>query len=365
MPRSAVADGHVDYVLPPPEIARQLARLADHPYTGQPGRAAALPPEAAGEVDQILNLLRASTQVDFSHCKQTTVRRRIFRRMALRGLERLDEYLAYLRETPAERQELYRDLLINVTRFFRDPQVFDVLKERGFPSLLDDRSPAVPLRVWVAGYSTCEEAYSLAINLLEYLDSRGDSVAIKILATDVNEEALQRARAGIYLDNIEMDVSPERLRRFFARVNGQYQISKAVRDLCVFSRHNVLVDPPFATWTWSAAATCSFTWTCTCNGACCRPSTTPSTPAASCCWAPRRAWANSVNSSWLSTGATGCSARTRGRWARPWTSTSSRRPGPARATVPRRPRGPRCGARWTCKKKPTARCWPGSPPPAW
>jgi two-component system CheB/CheR fusion protein len=243
MPRSAIQDGCVDYVLPPAEIGSQLLRLAGHSYTREPDQPPPAGEEALGE---IIDLMRQRTDVDFRHYKRSTIGRRIHRRMALRGLESVGEYLRFLQKDPQEVENLHQDFLIRVTRFFRDEEVFEFLKSEVYPSLLRDRSPNNPIRLWVAGCSTGEEAYSLAITLLEYLGDRGSNVPIKILATDVNEAALQKARAGIYLDNIELDVSPDRLRRFFARVDGHYQIGKAVRDLCVFSRHNLATDPPFS-----------------------------------------------------------------------------------------------------------------------
>jgi two-component system CheB/CheR fusion protein len=184
--------------------------------------------------------------VDFTHYKQTTIRRRILRRMALRNIHEPREYLKVLKGDAAEVQCLYTDFLIRVTQFFRDPEAYEALKEKVFPALIDGRPPGTVVRVWVAGCATGEEVYSLAMSLLEYLDGRPENPTVKILATDLNEAALEKARAGIYLDNIEIDVSPERLRRFFVRHEGHYQISKAVRELCVFSRHNMTADPPFS-----------------------------------------------------------------------------------------------------------------------
>ncbi len=252
MPRAAMLDGNVDYVLRPSEIANQLERFARHPYTREAGAPTPEPAPLAGPttepdpVSQIFNLLRTRTTVDFSSYKQSTIRRRILRRMALRNLQSPQEYLRVLRDDAGELHALYQDFLIRVTQFFRDPEAFEALREKVFPQLVRHHSPSSPIRIWVAGCSTGEEAYSLAITLLEYMDSRAESVPIKILATDLNEAALDRARAGVYLDNIEIDVSPERLRRFFTRQEGSYQISKAVRELCVFSRHNMASDPPFS-----------------------------------------------------------------------------------------------------------------------
>ena len=166
--------------------------------------------------------------------------------MALGRHDRAEAYLRVLEEDPAELSALYQDFLIRVTSFFRDPEVFEFLKKDLFPTLLQERPPEAPVRIWVAGCSTGEEVYSLAITLLESLGEAAHVTPIKILATDVNERALEIARAGIYVENVAMDITPERLRRYFARVDGSYQISKVIRDLCVFSRHDLTRDPPFA-----------------------------------------------------------------------------------------------------------------------
>jgi two-component system CheB/CheR fusion protein len=186
------------------------------------------------------------TTVDFSYYKQTTIRRRILRRMALRNLQEPEDYLTQLRGDDVEVQSLFQDFLIRVTQFFRDPDAFEALKDKVFPAVVNGRPAGSTVRIWVAGCSTGEEVYSLAICLLEYLDNRTENLAVKILATDLNDAALDKARAGLYLDNIEIDVSPARLRRFFVRHDGHYQISKSVRELCVFSRHNMTSDPPFS-----------------------------------------------------------------------------------------------------------------------
>jgi two-component system CheB/CheR fusion protein len=246
MPRSASLDGSVDHVMRPREIARELARIARHPYARQDEPPV---PPAAPEGDpiaEIISLLRTRTSVDFAHYKQTTIRRRILRRMALRNIEDPRAYLDVLKADAAEVQKLYSDFLIRVTQFFRDPEAYEAIKEKVFPALIDGRPAGNVVRIWVAGCSTGEEVYSLAMSLLEYLDGRPEGPTVKILATDLNEAALEKARAGLYLDNIESDVSPERLRRFFVRSDGHYQISKAVRELCVFSRHNMTTDPPFS-----------------------------------------------------------------------------------------------------------------------
>lgn len=245
MPRAAIAESTVDYVLPPVGIAQELLRIVRHPYSR--GAAFEVSRPANDEfIEQVIALMRAQTEVDFAHYKRSTIQRRVQRRMALRGIERSDEYLQRLQEDSEEVQNLYQDFLIRVTQFFRDAEAFDSLKERTFPLLLQGRSPDRPLRIWVAGCATGEEVYSLAICLLEYFEGQPRVPPIKFLATDLSEAALQKARAGVYVDNIELDISAERLRKYFVRVNGNYQINKAIRDLCVFSRHNMASDPPFS-----------------------------------------------------------------------------------------------------------------------
>lgn len=247
MPRSAVLDGNVDHVLRPGEIARELCQLVGHPYTR--GDEPSTPGAATAEAEpfaEIIGLLRQRTGVDFTHYKGTTIRRRTLRRMALRGLQDPRQYLALLRADDAEIQSLYQDFLIRVTQFFRDPDAFEVLKQKVYPAIVNGRPDGSVVRIWAAGCATGEEVYSLAMSLLEYLDGREEKLSVKILATDLNETALEKARSGVYLDNIEIDVSPARLRRFFVRHEGCYQISKAVREMCIFSRHNMSMDPPFS-----------------------------------------------------------------------------------------------------------------------
>ncbi len=248
MPRAAIAAGAVDFILTPDGIAQELARISGHPYVLRSTslKAVELFPETTDALNKIFVLLRGATGVDFTYYKQTTVKRRIARRMVLHRIESPEHYVRYLRENPAEAQELFHEILINVTGFFREPETFEALKDKVFPSLLKDRLPEAPIRVWAPGCSTGEEAYSLAICLLEFLSERDRSFPIQIFATDISDTALEKARAGSYPDSIALDVSPERLRQFFVKVEGGYQINKAIRDLCVFAKQNVTQDPPFS-----------------------------------------------------------------------------------------------------------------------
>ncbi len=248
MPRSAVAAGVVDFILPPEGIADELARLKSHPYVVQDQTAAAADITLEGEdnLDKIFLLLRSATGVDFSYYKVTTIKRRVARRMLLHRISRLPQYLRYIKDNPVEIEELFQDLLINVTGFFREPELFDALKKKVFPRLLKERAPQSPLRIWVPGCSTGEEAYSIAICLLEYMNSAGTHFPIQIFGTDVSDTAVDKARAGIYLESIALDVSPERLRRYFVKTDGSYQISKPIRDLCIFAKQDLTRDPPFS-----------------------------------------------------------------------------------------------------------------------
>ncbi|MEH2014565.1 chemotaxis protein CheB [Nostoc sp.] len=248
MPNTAVATGNVDFVLPPGKIAEELANLSRNPFISD-SQALITPeklPELGNALATIFALLRSAFGVDFSHYKPNTLDRRIQRRMLLYKLERLEDYAQYLQENPAEVKALYEEILIHVTYFFRDTEAFQLLKERVFPSIMLSKS-ALPIRMWVAGCSTGEEVYSLAICLLEFLSDKLTSPPIQIFATDISEMAIDKARSGIYAENQMVEVSPERRRRFFNAIEGGgYQINKAVRDLCVFARQDLGSDPPFS-----------------------------------------------------------------------------------------------------------------------
>jgi len=193
-----------------------------------------------------LRVLGLRTDVDFTVYKPTTLKRRILRRMVMQQMDSFAQYLAYLQDHQIEVQALYQDVLIGVTSFFRDPSTFAALASEAFPRLVEAKSTRSPIRVWVPGCSTGEEVYSLAICLLEFLAERSLTIPLQLFGTDLNAQAIEQARAGLYPPGAVGDLSPERLERFFQHVNGNYQIRKAVRDLCVFARHNVLSDPPFS-----------------------------------------------------------------------------------------------------------------------
>jgi two-component system CheB/CheR fusion protein len=251
MPRSAIAAGCVDFVLPPGEIAGAVARLAGGlPLLQSPaGDRGDGPLRPAGEEEALAKtflLLRKVSGNDLGAYKRPTLLRRIRRRMALADIERIQEYASHLESHPAEVQSLYQDLLIGVTSFFRDLPAVEALVRDIFPKLIKDRPAEASLRIWVPGCSSGEEVYTLAICLLELLGGTAANPSVQIFGTDVSEAAVAKARAGIYPEKIAGDVSPERLARFFTRIDGRFQISKTVRALCIFARHDLIQDPPFS-----------------------------------------------------------------------------------------------------------------------
>lgn len=242
MPQSALDAGYADFCLSPAEIGEELTRLGAHPYVA---RAAPRPFDEESRT-KLMVLLRAAFGIDFGGYKRTTVDRRIQRRLAVHKLERLEDYLTLVSTSPKELSVLCSELLIGVTRFFRDAEPFEALKTDVLPKLLEERPSVAPLRVWVAGCSTGEEAYSVAVCILEHLTANSLPHRVQIFATDVDEQALTYARHGAYPQSIELDVSPERLQRFFTRTDKGYQVKRSVRDTVVFARHNLGKDPPFS-----------------------------------------------------------------------------------------------------------------------
>jgi two-component system CheB/CheR fusion protein len=287
MPRSAGAAGCVDFVLSPENIAKELARIAKHPYVaGQPtepltssedDRASATAHEhdetllpsggrgtprtgarqarAEGETargksgdngfKKILLLLRNHSNVDFSLYKSTTIQRRITRRLVLNKQYTLENYADFLRGNAKELDALYSDLLISVTSFFRNPEGFDVLKRKVFPKLLQQRGDE-PFRVWVLGCSTGQEAYSIAMVFVEAAEKAPRMRKLQVFATDLNDALLDKARHGLYAKSLAQDVSAERLRRFFVEEEGGYRVTKPLREMVVFARQNLISDPPFS-----------------------------------------------------------------------------------------------------------------------
>jgi two-component system CheB/CheR fusion protein len=244
MPNSAVGAGVVDYVLPPDRIAEELIRIQRQPAREQPP--ASMFDGKDRLMKEVFRLLKGVSKVDFVDYKVATIQRRILRRMNINRVDELADYVKLLHRNPPEVEALYRDVLINVTGFFRNREVFESLREVVYPKLLLERNLSEPVRVWVPGCSTGEETYSHAISLVEILSELRVEVPIQIFGTDLSESAIQRARIGFYKESIASEVSEIRLRRFFQKVPEGYQISKSIRDMCVFARQNVFSDPPFS-----------------------------------------------------------------------------------------------------------------------
>ncbi|MGA8763734.1 MAG: chemotaxis protein CheB [Candidatus Sulfotelmatobacter sp.] len=253
MPRNAIAAGCIDFILTPKDIARELGGISQHPYVTRvlSNGKDEFRGMVGSDLDALFALLRDSTGVDFTNYKHTTLQRRIRRRMVVHRVEKLKDYLRFIGKKPEELDELYRDLLIHVTGFFREPDAFLALRQHVYPKLFEGRKPDNPIRVWVAGCSTGEEAYSIAITLLEYLWAHTRNIsqaatAIQIFATDISDTALDRARSGLYPEAAVSEISAERLKRFFVRQEGGYQVNKSVRDMCIFAKQNLVKDPPFS-----------------------------------------------------------------------------------------------------------------------
>ena len=241
MPRSAVDAGVADYSLAIPDLVAELLRLSRHSYLAPRHEHSST---NAPLLKQVCVIVRDTVGVDFSEYKAATFERRVARRMALRRIEDLKAYLALLRGDVVEIRALYEDVLIHVTTFFRDPEVFEAIKARALPKILRDKAEGAPIRVWVAGCSSGEEVYSIAMVLLETL---GDSSRpIQLFGSDVSATIIEVARAGIYSDNAMRDVSDARRRRFFTKTEQGYRINKGVRDSCIFVQHDLARDPPFS-----------------------------------------------------------------------------------------------------------------------
>ena len=261
MPQSAIGTGLVDYIASPEDLPQMLMSYinASSKISQAEGRVSRtqitrpqelIPqaPAVEGALARIFVLVRSRTGQDFSSYKRSTILRRIERRMSLHQLIRMDDYVRHLQENPSEIEILAKEMLIGVTQFFRDPEAWNSFRKDALPELIQSRPEGSMLRVWVVGCSTGEEAYTIAIVLQECLDDLGKSgeIQFQIFATDIDSDAIDMARMGKYPSNMEMDVSAERLERFFTKVNETYQINQKLRERVTFAQHNVIRDPPFA-----------------------------------------------------------------------------------------------------------------------
>ena len=248
MPRSALATGLVDFELAPADMPAQLMAYVTHAFSQRRGLPPVVTPRSEGAMKKLFVLLRTQTGHDFSQYKPSTIHRRLDRRMAVQQITDLEAYLKFAQKAPAELEALFRDLLIGVTNFFRDPEAFLVLEDRILPELLASRAQGSPVRIWVAGCSTGEEAYSIAILCQEAMDRLHQAYPVQVFATDLDAQAIATARSGLYPASIAMDLTPDRLARFFTLEPGgaAYRVRKAIRDLLIFSEQNLIKDPPFS-----------------------------------------------------------------------------------------------------------------------
>jgi len=244
MSQSAVSMGYVDFVMPPDRIAAELESLIRHKHSVV--TANEFFKEKHVEIKKIHGLLHNRKGVDFSYYKQTTINRRIMRRLALNRLKDLSSYVEMLMQNKAELDALYQDLLITVTDFFRDAVLYQALENKVLPAILKDRKPTEAIRVWIPGCATGEEAISIAIVIMEKLGQKIVNTPVQIFATDLNEKSIEKARSGIYTSAALQNMPAKTLKKYFVRTNDHYQVVKAIRDICIFAPHNLLKDPPFS-----------------------------------------------------------------------------------------------------------------------
>jgi two-component system CheB/CheR fusion protein len=244
MPQSAIDTGLVDFILAPGEMPKKLIQYFEHPGRIKAEDKAAEPPSR--ELQKILTFLANRTHHDFSLYKKSTLVRRIERRMSVTGSQNGSEYISHLHRNPREVESLFEDLLIGVTNFFRDPEVFSFLRKEVLPDMIGRSPQGGPLRVWIAGCSTGEEAYSVAMIVREALEEAQSNRQMQVFATDLDRKAIEKARRGTYIENIAGDVNPERLERFFIREDHHYRLKSEIRESIVFAVQNLLSDPPFS-----------------------------------------------------------------------------------------------------------------------
>ncbi len=245
MPRSAMDTGLVDYILSPKKMPQKLINYIKHPTYKIPKEVSLIKEKEPNTLQKIMILLKSHTGHDFSAYKQNTICRRIERRMNVHQLKDTEAYVRYLQESPRENEVLFKELLIGVTNFFRDPDSFEILKNEIFPKIIRSKKDKYSFRVWVPGCSSGEEVYSIAIVLKEVIEATKTNLSVQIFGTDIDDNAIDIARIGIYPKSISADVNPERLKRFFIEEEDNYRISKTIREMVVFAPQNIIKDPPF------------------------------------------------------------------------------------------------------------------------
>jgi two-component system CheB/CheR fusion protein len=244
MPRSTISTGLVDYILPPGKMPEELVNYIKHPFVGQAKDTGTVLTGDEDSLTKIMMILRDYCGIDFSYYKENTIIRRLERRLSINRFERLDDYLKFLNESGKEKDILYRELLIGVTRFFRDEAAFSIVKDSLLPKLVENNKQ--PIRIWSAGCSTGEEVYSLAMILREYLDEKRLDNEVKIFATDIDKRSLELAGQGIYPESIVSDIELPLIHKYFVKKDSGYQVNETIRKMVIFATHNVFKDPPFS-----------------------------------------------------------------------------------------------------------------------
>ena len=246
MPRSAIATGLVDYILPPDKMGEQLLKFISHPLAVRQDVTEDLSVKDDDVLSKILASIRNRCGVDFTFYKPNTIIRRIERRISVHQLSSISEYSNFLSEASNEVNILYKELLIGVTKFFRDNEAFEILNDKVIPEIFKSKKNMEPIRVWISGCSTGEEAYSIAILFKEYMDAKGIYNDVKIFATDIDKDAIEIASSGNYPESIVADISDERLRKFFFKNNNSFKVTESIRQMVIFATHNLIKDPPFS-----------------------------------------------------------------------------------------------------------------------
>ncbi|MFH1118755.1 MAG: chemotaxis protein CheB [Bacteroidota bacterium] len=245
MPRSSIATGLVDYILPPDKMPEELIKFVKHPYINKTGKIDNIISKDEDILAKILKIVKEKVGVDFSFYKPATILRRLEKRISINQIDKIEHYISYLNQSPTEARILYKELLIGVTQFFRDQEAFSVLREKVIPEIFRVKKPGNNIRIWSVGCSTGEEAYSLAILFREYMDESQIELDVKVFATDLDSESIEYASTGIYPESIISDVTPDRLRSYFLKRENSYIVSERIRRMVIFASHNILKDPPF------------------------------------------------------------------------------------------------------------------------
>jgi two-component system CheB/CheR fusion protein len=246
MPRSSISTGMVDFILPPAKLADELVNYVKHPLIRKTEQIEHQISKDENQLSKVIAILRDHKGVDFSNYKENTIIRRLEKRISINRFDKIDDYVRFLADNQREIQMLFNELLIGVTRFFRDEDSYGKLSEEVLPNLFKQNNHNETLRVWVAGCSTGEEAYSIAIMIKEYMNKNSLHREVKIFATDIDSNSLEYAGAGQYPDSIVSDITPDVINRYFTRKGERYQVNESIRSMVIFARHNLLQDPPFS-----------------------------------------------------------------------------------------------------------------------